>query len=500
MRRRADSVLGTALPIQDVVRSTAIPRKGRAAGRASSIWRADRHIELFILLEMFCAVALLWSGLQELRAFFRIAVFGGSLILTALLSGRERFFHPAVRPTFWILTVIALSILNPGTDTWLAAAAQIAMYVAILGPLFWVPRLRIDSNTLGRALLLIWAFQTLSAGIGILQVYYPGRFQPAISAVVLAGRWHGENLKYINGFGQSVFRPMGLTDYPGGACMAGFYAALLGLGLFTLERRLFRQAIYAFSMIVGITSIYLSQVRSVFVMLCVSALAFVALASRRKVGLPLQGRGFGRLSGVRRINLARAIAVIMVAALAGSLWSLSVGGKSVSDRFSTLTSGSPTQVYQANRGFFLTYTVETLLPQYPLGAGLGRWGMMKYYFGDQNKATESAFWSEIQWTGWLYDGGLPLIAAYAVALMVALLTAYKISLSEPDGRLAVFAAIVFAYDIGAIADTFDTNIFMSQEGLNFWMFNAVLFAAAAYEARLTTRQAAIAAPKKVLGA
>jgi hypothetical protein len=409
-----------------------------------------------------------------------MAVFGSSLLLLILLPGQARLPHPALKPAFWVLAIVGLSFLNPGTNAWLAAAAQIAMYLAILGPLFWVPRLRINAKTLERALLMIWAFQTLSAVVGILQVYYPGRFQPAISAVVLASRSHGESLKYVNGFGQNVFRPMGLTDYPGGACWAGFYAALIGLGLFTLERRISRQAIYSFSMIAGITTIYLSQVRSVFVMLCVSALTFIALCSRRKLAM----LAAGSRAHFERIKLTRTIAVVVVATLAGSSWGLSVGGKSVRERFGTLTAQSPGQVYQDSRGLFLTYTVETLVPEYPLGAGLGRWGMMNYYCGDHSGFAGPALWSEIQWTGWLYDGGVLLVVAYAVTLLAALLTAYKIAFNPFDGKLAVLAAVVFAYDLGAIADTFDSNVFISQEGLNFWMLNAVLFAAAVYETAL----------------
>jgi hypothetical protein len=38
-------------------------------------------------------------------------------------------------------------------------------------------------------------------------------------------------------------------------------------------------------------------------------------------------------------------------------------------------------------------------------------------------------------------------------------------------------AMVFAYDVGALAMTFNYPIFISQSGLEFWILNACLFAA-----------------------
>jgi len=38
--------------------------------------------------------------------------------------------------------------------------------------------------------------------------------------------------------------------------------------------------------------------------------------------------------------------------------------------------------------------------------------------------------------------------------------------------------LIFAYDIGAVAITFNYPLFMSQGGMEFWLLNAVLFAAA----------------------
>ena len=80
-----------------------------------------------------------------------------------------------------------------------------------------------------------------------------------------------------------------------------------------------------------------------------------------------------------------------------------IGGKSVSDRFPTLVAASPGETYQANRGFFVKNTINELLPEYPFGAGLGRWGMERTYASPFIKDTDPPPIIEIQMTGWLLD-------------------------------------------------------------------------------------------------
>jgi len=433
--------------------------------------RFRRCVELFVVFEFLCQLGLLSASFQHFRVLLRMAAFGGSIVLLFLLPSRARRFHPAVRFTVWIFVILGLAMLNPMTAGFLAGTAQIAMYVAILAPLFWVPRLHIDTIALRRVLLIVWAFQAVSATVGILQVYFPGTFQPTLSAVVMNSVYHGENLRFVNAFGQRVYRPMGLTDYPGGASVAGFDAALLGIAFFTLERHLLRRAAYAYTAVAGITVICLSQVRSLLLMLVVCAVSFVAILGWRKMCGAVD-RGLA----LRRVRIASVVGLLALTAIASFSWAVAVGGISVRKRLDTLTAANPDQVYNENRGLFLTYTVEDLLPRYPLGAGLGRWGMMNHYFADRD--AEPPLWSEIQWTAWLYDGGIPLILAYSAALVAALWTAFRIATRNAHPELAVYAALVFAYSLGIFAGTFDANLFLSQQGLNFWLFNALLFCAA----------------------
>ena len=56
----------------------------------------------------------------------------------------------------------------------------------------------------------------------------------------------------------------------------------------------------------------------------------------------------------------------------------SLGGKSTVERFATLLADDPLTVYEKSaRMDMVTGALDTLLVEYPLGAGLGRWGMMR---------------------------------------------------------------------------------------------------------------------------
>jgi hypothetical protein len=423
---------------------------------ASAAW-----VQSFIVFLIVGQLALLLPVLGPLRLLVRMAVFGVSLLFLALLPGRGTW-HPSARPALCVLAILGLSLFHPHTNTVLAGTAQAALYLSILAPLFWVPRARIDLAALRRILLVLWAFHTVSAGFGILQVHFPGRFQPNLSAMI-AGQGEGyvSQLHMTTASGQRVLRPMGLTDTPGGAAIAGFYAVLLGLGFVLTERRGWLKFICLGSMVLGMASLYLAQVRSVLLMLAFCLFAFCGMLAWR---------------GERR-RLTLVAGLIATVVLLSFSWAVSVGGASVTQRWATLVEDRPGKVYYRNRGLLLEQTVEELLPKYPLGAGLGRWGMMNLYFGDNSDPERACLWAELQWTGWILDGGAPLLLAYVAALALACRTALQIAFLRNAGTLWIWGGVLLAYNLGAFAVTFSYSFFVGQGGLEFWLLNAVLFAA-----------------------
>jgi hypothetical protein len=428
------------------------PAQAPTASRA----RVRRVVQGYVLLQAACQVVLIVPAIAPLRLWVRVAAFGVNLALLAWVAGR-RSSHPAARPGLLVLAAVMLGMLHPDTYL-LAGMAQVVLYAAILAPLYWVPRLDLDMRVLRQTVFILWAFHSASAALGILQVAMPGRFQPPVSSIIQSkGRSYMETLKITTSTGERVYRPMGLSDVPGGAGASGLYTVLFGMGFYITARRA-RQILASLgSMGIGMACLYLAQIRSLLVMTAIAVAA---------VGAVLVWRREGR-------KVAGILVTVALASLLGYQGASSLAGKDVERRVSSLTQASPGSVYYRNRGLFLQETYTELLPRYPLGAGLGRWGMMATYFGSGGM---KALWVEIQWAAWVVDGGWPLLLSYLLAVGVALRTTWRlVRASRGDERF--WAAIVFGYSAGAMGLTFSYPIFVSQMGAEFWLLNAALFAA-----------------------
>jgi hypothetical protein len=152
-----------------------------------------------------------------------------------------------------------------------------------------------------------------------------------------------------------------------------------------------------------------------------------------------------------------------------------MGGDAITQRWSSLVEAEAGDVYYSNRGYFLEGSIGNLVPLYPLGAGLGRYGMANAYFGDNST---SALWAEIQWTAWIFDGGIPVMVLYPLGLLVALFWALRLAFQRDDTHeFWLWGTILFGYNVGALAITFSYPFFTSQTGMVFWLLNAALFAA-----------------------
>ncbi len=435
-------------------------------------------VPAFIVFQLLCQLVLISGNIGWGRQAVRMAAFGGSLALLFALRGRGSA-HPAAGPAVLALAVLGICVFHPETRGLTAGAAQMGLYAAVLAPLFWVPRLTgIDLRMLRRAVLILWGFHTLSAGLGVLQVYRPGIFQPPVSAVVESkGKGYIESLKITTATGQRVFRPMGLTDVPGGAAISGLYAVLLGVGFFLTRRTPFVMAASLASVGLGVACLYLSQVRALVVMTGISLIAVAGILVWRR--------------DVKRLSTMIAGLAVMV--MAGYVAARDMAGADVGRRMGTLVRNRPGQVYYENRGRFLEDAIFKTLPDAPFGEGLGHWGMTATYFGG-GTATKN-IWVEIQWAAWIVDGGAPLLITYLLTLGITLLAAWRIARARPPSAeahdLPFWGAIVLAYSVGATALTFSYPIFLSQSGMEFWLLNATLFAAARH-----ARQAA-AVPRPV---
>jgi hypothetical protein len=424
-----------------------------------------RLVVAFVVFQLACQVMLLSTAIGQVRVLVRLAAFSSSLALLLLVRGRGGP-HPAVLPAALVVGVLFISFLHPETAGIPAGGAHAALYLAVLAPVFWLPRLNVDVAVLRRVVTILWVYHSVGAAVGVLQVYMPGVLQPALSTVIASkGESYVRSLEIVTATGARVFRPMGLTDVPGGASIHGLYAVLFAMGFFLTRRTPLMWAATLASMTVGIACLYLSQVRAVLVMTVVSAVVMcVILAWRRDVG--------------RLVALGGALAVVGVVGLSAAR---DLVGPMATQRMATLVQQPASQVYYDNRGRFLEDAVMRQLPKAPFGEGLGHWGMPASYFG-QYSHQRKPIWVEIQWAAWIVDGGLPLLLSYLALVALALLMAARIARGRPPSRAAAdlpfWGAVVLAYGVGTVALSFSYPIFVSQAGMEFWTLNALLFVCA----------------------
>jgi hypothetical protein len=315
-------------------------------------------------------------------------------------------------------------------------------------------------------LTALWMFNIGSAAMGVLQVYWPETFTGSISGIVSArGNFQmgSANVKLADG--TIVLRPCGLTDTPGGAATGGLNSIVLGVGVLMTDRRLLLRIMAGLGMLIGLFAIILSQVRIDLIMSIVCSLVLMITLARRGDWKHVIGMG----------------SVFAAVVIFGFAWAFAVGGKQTIDRFSTLTQNDPTDVYNANRGMFLTELINDDIPRYPFGAGGGRWGMMNFYFGNGEE-----IWSEIIWTGWLFDGGIPLLVLYGSAFFLAIWVTWRIATTRRD-NIGLWAGVITAYNVAALAGSFCFPLFVVQMGLEFWLINSVFFSASLAEEDQTVR-------------
>ena len=425
----------------------------------------------FPWLVAFTAVQFLWGavlflpGSQDYRPLVRALPYAASLAMAAL-------YLPAIVPmrgprgTIWLLLaliLLAVNLLHP-TSQLTAGIAQCVFQASIAAPMFWGWKAVDTPERLRRLLWIALLCNSVGAGLGVLQVYYPDRFMPPQFSTlgVRMNDMYVESLTYVGPNGERIVRPPGLSDQPGGAAVTGALAVALGAGLSLCAQTPTASVLTLASVGIGLTAIYLTQVRSLLLM-SVGALGVLAVLLFRR----------GQIQVAARIAATASVLVV------GSfLWARSVGGESVERRFLSITQQGALRTYQENRGEFVNETFGELLDEYPLGAGVGRWGMMNVYFGDPSNLRASQIWVEIQPTGWLLDGGVPMWAFYGAAIFFALLTTYRAAVQRLSRDLANLALVVFAFQVLVVGFAWAGPVFNTQLGLLFWFFTSALYGTA----------------------
>jgi hypothetical protein len=116
--------------------------------------------------------------------------------------------------------------------------------------------------------------------------------------------------------------------------------------------------------------------------------------------------------------------------------------------------------------------------------------MTNFYLAKEEDPMRPNLWAEVQWTGWIYDGGIPLILTYTLVIVAASLAVWRWTGAQASPDLRMAAAVVLAYTVGGVAATFCFPIFHNQSGMDLWLLNGALFAAAGASSNLQSAPSA----------
>jgi hypothetical protein len=421
--------------------------------------------EVFLAMQVLWGAVLFVPGAQGIRFYIRALPYvlsGAALVYYFRHATGERLPNS----TRWLVMGLLLMLLNLLHETThvTAGIGQVIFQATIVAPVFWMARAVRSQQRLERIVWVLFAASLLGSVVGILQVYYPERFLPREFSA-LAQSLNPEvisSLTYVGVDGRSIIRPPGLSDMPGGAAITGMLAMILGLTLAVQPHQpWFMRLICLGAGALGMTALFLTQVRSLS-MLAAGSVVISALVRFR------QGRAY-----------ESAISVVAgVALLAGAYtWAVSVGGDAVSDRFGGLVNNA-FRTFEENRGLFLRYTLTETLFEFPFGAGLGRWGMMQVLFGDPTLWQAPPIHVEIQPTGWLLDGGVPLMLLQIAALGAAIRQSYILVVQSSTDRFKDCVTTLLCVQVAILGLCLTGPVFNTQLGIQFWAATGAIFGAA----------------------
>lgn len=424
--------------------------------------------EWFVISQTALPAILYLPNTQALRLPLRVASFGISLAALVWWLGKRKRNSRAHPATHWLLLAVVylvLMIFHPTTNTTMAGLAQTMLYLSVLAPAFWASAMVRSPQQLMRLLVILLVCNGINSLVGVLQIYNPAYWMPEeFSSVATSLKYGLSNFTYINSAGQLAIRPPGLFDTPGAVCGPGMVAGVLGL-IFALSPITWWKRMLALgASITGVAAVYYSQVRTALLIMMVMILVYT-----------------GIIWFIQK-QKSRAIAFVGIAGLLlVVLFSFTIvrSGAIANKRFAALAQGNPITVYyQAKRGDQLENAFTSLLPQYPLGAGLGRWGMMRLYFGDESNLDSPQIWAELQLPAWILDGGIILMVLYCLALLATTLYEFRIAKKSRNTKLASLVPIVIAINMGTLALVFGFTPFTTQLGLQYWFLAGALHGAA----------------------
>ena len=424
-------------------------------------------LEYIVLAQTVLPAMMFIPQLVPFRFVTRVASFVLPMIAWGafLLSGRKviggRLYPPA--PFLMFITGwLTLSIFHPTVNTLTSAICAVGIAVGVFCPAFWAPASIVDGRQLRRVMILLLLCNGASALMGIAQVYRPATFRPPKIALFEGDASLEGALTVKTEDGREFLRPPGLTDTPGGAALGGVVACAFGLALALAPGPWWKRLGALGLALVGLTVLFFSQVRALTITLVVGVSFW---------GVLLIVRGEYR-------KFSTLLACFCLLGAVSVAWVMRDGGSAVMNRFVALFEDRAITVYHANRGAFIEYALTEHLPKYPLGAGPGRAGMPSAMFGTRLVPPDRApIYAETQIEFWILDGGLPVLIAYPLALIMAVFSAVKTAVKCPDPEIAYWAGAVLIFTVTVITAAMGGATFMAPMGVQFWALLGAVYGA-----------------------
>ena len=461
--------------------SSAVLSKAGINRRTAPVQRLPWNFaEWFVLSQTFLPALLYLPGTQPFRVPIRVGSYGISLAALAYFwfSARNRR-RLLVRPhpsSFWLLAAMAylsLMVFHPNTNNLLSGAAQVFLYLAILAPVLWAQACVDNPQRLARLLWLLLICNGINAFVGVMQVRDPNTWLPQeFSSSYMQSEFGLGTAIYEGANGNIIIRPPGLGDAPGAVAGPAVFALYLGLVVLVSERAWWKKILAAVFAWLGAQAIFLSLVRSSFLIAVGMIILFCVIQATR-----------------RRPKQAGVLLLVAAGTIIFAFFqSSAAGGESLVDRFMSIMSEDPMSFYYENRGNQVQESFIEILPKYPFGAGLGRWGMTSSYFGNPANTASPPIWVEIQWPAWIVDGGFVLLLLYPIALVAAMWQQLRIAFCHPNEDQRQLGSIILAANAGLLALCFSYPVFLSPAGMQFWFL-----AGASYS--VATRQGSVWSPR-----
>jgi hypothetical protein len=113
--------------------------------------------------------------------------------------------------------------------------------------------------------------------------------------------------------------------------------------------------------------------------------------------------------------------------------------------------------------------------------------MMQLLFGDSTMWQAPPIHVEIQPTGWLLDGGVPLLFLAFGALWVSFRQSYRLVIGTSITHVQDLAIALFCVQVSLAALCLSGPAFNTQLGIQFWAITGALFGAMSPVAQIRQR-------------